>query len=621
VLGASVIGVLERMRRAQQRRRSTGLRIALPEQELAHLERGLRVGADDEAVEWIDLAQRLLATRARSIFQLHATPSFGLPRTIAVRLCPDVVELLLDQEREAEPAFEPFEATPDGRRWLLPKRPEILEELRRDVSVIDSDPAIPSLVTLGRDSRGLVLLDMERVGSIEISGTESDKLAEAMAVEMASSRWSDQIDLVLVGMGLGATSLERVSRASSVASIVQRLERRVKERKALLDIARHATNEESRWLEGGDAWDLCVVFCTKTAVDAEADAVQELIDLAADGSYGLAVVVSNAYPALVRVRARVNADGAPLNFRADQLGLMEEIDPPLWAQQVDSGFARNVSALVNVAEDVGGILPDDEFAGTMLTSRPDNVRDHEDGEVEVRVLGPLEVVGAARPFTRAWALELVVYLAFHRQAGASTDQWSTALWPERIMAPASLHSTASAARRALGTSQTGEDHLPRSHGRLALGPGVTTDWERFARLSRSVEADDWRMALESIRGRPFDGLRASDWTLLEGISAMIESEVVDLSCRFAERSLGQSDWANAEWAARQALRVSPYDERLYRVLMRSADQAGNPAGVESVMRELVHLVAEDVEPFDAVHPETFRLYRELSRRSLSSRLR
>jgi hypothetical protein len=37
------------------------------------------------------------------------------------------------------------------------------------------------------------------------------------------------------------------------------------------------------------------------------------------------------------------------------------------------------------------------------------------------------------------------------------------------------------------------------------------------------------------------------------------------------------------------------------------------------MSELVHLVADDVEPYDAVHPETLALYRKLSRRSLSSR--
>lgn len=189
------------------------------------------------------------------------------------------------------------------------------------------------------------------------------------------------------------------------------------------------------------------------------------------------------------------------------------------------------------------------------------------------------------------------------------------------MAPASLHSTASAARRALGLSRSGEDHLPRSHGRLALGTGVKTDWDGFVQLSRSVQPEEWRRALELVRGRPFEGVRAPDWALLEGITATIEAVVVDLSCRYAELCLSNNHPAEAEWAARQGLRVSAYDERLYRVLMRAADVAGNPAGVESVMSELTHLVADDVEPFDAVHPETLELYRALSRRPLAPRVR
>jgi hypothetical protein len=50
------------------------------------------------------------------------------------------------------------------------------------------------------------------------------------------------------------------------------------------------------------------------------------------------------------------------------------------------------------------------------------------------------------------------------------------------------------------------------------------------------------------------------------------------------------------------------------MLLRAADAAGNPAGVESVMSELIKLVADDVEPLDSVHPSTMDLYRSLTRR-------
>ncbi len=150
------------------------------------------------------------------------------------------------------------------------------------------------------------------------------------------------------------------------------------------------------------------------------------------------------------------------------------------------------------------------------------------------------VQGARMSFTRAWAQELVVYLAMHPK-GVTNEAWATALWPDRLMAPSSLHSTASVARRALGQSRDGQDHLPRSHGRLCLAPTVGTDWDRFVALCEGDSPKSWRAALELVRGRPFEGLRASDWPVLEGIAPAIEATVVDVSGRLAGASLRSGD--------------------------------------------------------------------------------
>ncbi|HUC36253.1 MAG TPA: BTAD domain-containing putative transcriptional regulator [Acidimicrobiales bacterium] len=652
VVGAAVVGVVDRMRRAQQRRRGKGLRIALPEGELVELERGLRIGADQDAVEWIDLGQRLLSSRA--------IPGPGQtlpPRIVAARLCDEALELLLDPACSGSQPPEPFETSPDGFTWILRRDAAFLQRMRSDPHVSGAEAPLPALVTLGRDERGLLLVDVERAGSISASGAEAEGLVEAMAVEMACSKWSDQVDLVLVGLADSVEALERISVAPSVASVVQKVERRVRERRELLDIVRRATNFESRWLEGGDAWDLCVVICMRAAAMSEPQAVDELIRLAGDGSCGLAVVCASE-TSIARTRVRV--DLGPIDFELGMAELSELDRSAVWPQRVESGFAEKVGALVDVASRGEGVSPRtppyDRFtidpppapSGSRV-ARPGSISDEDEAppgtdlgadagthpgtgtphdtppdtasrsvpEVEVRVLGPIEIVGAA-PFNRAWSVELVVYLAMHRP-GATTDAWSTALWPDRLMAPASLHSTASAARRALGISRAGQDHLPRSHGRLALGPGVTTDFEQLLALSRSVDPSDWERALALVRGRPFEGLRAPDWALLEGITANIEAVVVDLACRYSELCLSTGDAAGAQFGARQALRVSPYDERLFRILMRAADLNGNPAGVISVMEELTRLVADDIEPFDSVHPETLELYRALARRPLSRR--
>ena len=85
-----------------------------------------------------------------------------------------------------------------------------------------------------------------------------------------------------------------------------------------------------------------------------------------------------------------------------------------------------------------------------------------------------------------------------------------------------------------------------------------------------------RRAIDLIRGRPFEGLRSPDWVVLEGIQAAVEAGVVDLAHRYCYHCLEVLDAAGAEWAARQGLRVSQYDERLYRVLMSRVLPSASP---------------------------------------------
>ena len=62
---------------------------------------------------------------------------------------------------------------------------------------------------------------------------------------------------------------------------------------------------------------------------------------------------------------------------------------------------------------------------------------------------------------------------------------------------------------------------------------MTTDWDRFVRQADSPDPAQWRLALDLIRGRPFEGLRSTDWPILQGIGPAIEAAVVDLSGRLA----------------------------------------------------------------------------------------
>jgi DNA-binding SARP family transcriptional activator len=247
-----------------------------------------------------------------------------------------------------------------------------------------------------------------------------------------------------------------------------------------------------------------------------------------------------------------------------------------------------------------------------------------DVEVEVAVLGPVDVRGAAHAFCRAAARELVVYLAFHRR-GAVNGEWADALWPTRSISPSTLHSTSSDARRALGRAADGSEHLPRNGRLLRLRTTVGTDVERFAALASDGDPVRQKEALGLIRGPLFGGSTHADWAVFDGTQARVESMVADTALEAAERCMARRCGHDAESMVRQALRVCPFDERLYRALLRAAAAQGNRLGLRTTMHQLLALASDGGDPIvpstplgagirdhSAIHPETVALYRELA---------
>ena len=498
LLGAGVVTVINRLRRAQQRHRPTGLRIALPDQGLADAEQVLRSSADPDAAEWVDATLRTLAAACRR----HER---NAPRIAAVRVLDHGTELVLGSPSVAEPAMPPFEDHDARSSWFLPRSKELLDEAQADPWIAGLDVSTPGLVTLGRDAQGLLLIDVEQSGSIELLGAKSDDVLRAMAIELATSSWSEQVNVVVVGIPrqgdpqAASPTLEVLDRIRLVGSLVEvlpELRHVTTERAVMLDTVGFERSSDARSAVGGDGWDLTVVFCSSNAVAANQKAVADLITLASDGDRGLAVVCAGSAK---DSKWQLQVGSGPMTFRHS--GTSKRPDTMFWPQTVDSEAEGQIAEILDVARNLEGVDPSTppyDLVETRLISNgihepkafdaAAEVRDHIDAEfgsglentldsaeedvppaVEILVLGPVRIIGAARPFTRAWSLELVVYLAMH-PGGATSDQWATHLWPNRSMAQASLHSTASAARRALGSTATGGDHLPRSHGRLRSVP-------------------------------------------------------------------------------------------------------------------------------------------------------
>jgi DNA-binding SARP family transcriptional activator len=243
-------------------------------------------------------------------------------------------------------------------------------------------------------------------------------------------------------------------------------------------------------------------------------------------------------------------------------------------------------------------------------------------QISVAVLGPVVVEGAVRPFRRSASLELVVYLSLHRRRVAYAE-WPVAIWPDRAVSLATVHSTASDARRALGRGAGGRWHLPPDGGHLQLSGSVRTDVERFASLASTGDPDHVMDAMHLVRGPLFAGLRRGDWAVLDGTQAAVEGLVVAAALRAANELTEADRGADAAWVVRRTLVVSPYDERLYRALLRATAAQGNQLALRATMSQLLALAgdapgpgctrAEQNHALACLHPRTRDLYRALLR--------
>jgi DNA-binding SARP family transcriptional activator len=219
--------------------------------------------------------------------------------------------------------------------------------------------------------------------------------------------------------------------------------------------------------------------------------------------------------------------------------------------------------------------------------------------------------------TRQKGLEAVVYLAL-REAAVDREDLEINLFPDGANAAKTVYNTISAARMLVG------DDLfpPPEAGRYQLSRRVVTDYGLFCELVASAEEAGDKTeaailladALGLVRGEPFVGVgRGYAW--VGPHRGMIVAQVVDAAEELGQLRLASGDWRGAEWAARQGLRAFPSDERMYRLLMRTAHAAGNIPGVQRVFRELCDVIADPdagVEPEDTLHDETVQLLEELT---------
>ncbi len=378
VLAAALVGLLATRRARVQRRRRPGERLDAGSESDQHAETELRQAADPVAVEVVDRLLRGLAARL-------ARAERGLPPLRAVRLTKRTLELYLAAPAELPP---PFAGTAHGGVWTVP-----LDEAVETVA--DVPAPYPSLVTLGHDhDEALVLLDLEQVGTLVVDGRPElvRSALTAVAAELATSAWADDLRVTLVGAAaladLDLIDTGRVRHVTEVEQLLDELTVRVADDRLLLATAGVSGLGAARVTQVADAaWTPEIVVIAEPLPAAQWDRLEALIVTAP--RVAVAAVVGSGEPSGPpsrghRLRGRVpHSGGGTWVFRLDgppsrPVAVLDPLGVPIRPQLLDEQTRGRFVRLLRLAagsEDAdveaadGPADHEDRRAGTSASER------------------------------------------------------------------------------------------------------------------------------------------------------------------------------------------------------------------------------------------------------------
>lgn len=587
-LVAGAILTLDRLRRARLRRREPGHRIPLPTGDDQERERTLRLQSDADVARFLDLSLRELACAYE--------PGRPLPPVTLVSYGPDDVAVHFEAPTEVElDGWVPADAS---RTWSRP-RPADLDTLALHRGTPSRLPALVTLGTLPGDRVGMLNLAHARCLHLEGEQELAVGLMQAWALELATTPRADVLDVVTVGVDGLPNDLERLDIVSDAAALQARLGRPQTTDANLgptTVVLAHGLSHAAATL-------------LRTATEIRTDVVAVATGLnARTGSSVIHVQGSEGRlePGGIGFQLLDLApDAVPTTARLLQQALH---DPD---QLVPIPELPDVSVPTD--------LPEHQLVEptTILLDEEKPVAKDEPA-VEVRILGPVEIIGAEKLRTNK-AMELIVYLAMHR-SGTDADTLMEALWPDQEPRTARLYTEASRARKALGTAPDGTLYLPEAElGRYRLTEAVALDYERFtasvaaARREPARAEDHLRTALSRVRGVPLSAT-ATEHAWATNDVYRLSQEIVDTAHQLAQLYLQHGRHQDAVWAAEQGLSADPMAEVLVRDLMEAAAVTGNMARVQSAMGRLRCQATEDGDTNDAddwMHPHTLETYERL----------
>lgn len=647
LLAASVLSVLGIRRFQQRRRRKVGERISMPSPEITSTELELRAVENPKGVDDIDKALRYLAAWARENDE-------RLPKLFALRLSPTNVELYLDEPAEL-PA--PFTMTvTDKTAWVVD--PD-------EIPAFDPRPTAPypGLVTLGQDaSDGHILVDVEQIGSLNISGPNkeiTEGALTALAVELACSQWADDLQVTVVGFApelADAFKTGRVQHLDDVRSLMSSLRGRARAYSRTFKDLGVDDIAHARVVADTDTWTPEIVLLNELPDEETCKELAALIErvprvgIAAitngqlSGDWALRiekdfsatlspagipiqaqVIMGKNYEQIVQTlavaeEAAVAAKAAAADAREETPAPTAPVEPeasptPDPAQapiEVGTESERPDETLPLPSEEEPEAAPG---AGSEVPAH-ETITPTELPEADhpmIRVLGSVRVEGAkgidprtAKASYVAGCSAIATFLVLH--PGATRAELHHAIWPNERhddqKNAQKRNQYVSRTRRWLGTDDEGENYLPVvSADSHALLDHVTSDW----RLWKALVGDDYRTtstadlaaAMGLVNGQPFTAAPAKWFSFSDLDKQDMISEIVDVAHELTERALLAGDVAMARNASTKACIVDPASEIPVRDRLRTEAMAKDWESFDKVSEDLTARLAEmEDEPED-----------------------
>ncbi len=519
--------------------------------------------SDEPALADLDRALRHLGSRLDA-------EDLAMPDLVGVLLGPDDIRLLVATPHNAPPA--PFTVDRDGMVWSI----------ARPVPRFGGPPALnpyPTLVSIGFTESARLLVDLEYVGSLSVSGGFAD-IVDAMgtmALQLATSPLADTIDVVCVGFGEELADLERITVVPSVDALASRVAEHAAGAAAL--IAATDSNGPTGRAAGVGDWTPLVVF----------DPLSELAGSSSD------LLTAVEQTPLAGVSAVVNSvDSAALAMELTD----DRVSIPSYGVDLDRRPLTRVertdlSSAVSAAKDPGHTLTPDLLAALGGPTPPETPTSTDaaagnNGDTTaqphdyiVRLLGPLRVEdrdGQGVQFARSATPEFLAYLVHHRD-GAEVGHVMDTLWPSTTARRTWIANVYADAARSLDSADGGVTLTPRpgADDEYRLATGVISDVERFralvtAAVSRSADeaVELLTEALAMIGGIPYANI-TSRWPITEGHWQEATVMVDEAARCVAALALDQFDDPTlAEWATSQGLLASPHSVELHRLRLRAA---------------------------------------------------